>query len=130
MIIVAEGGEELRRAGETGELHRRDRAAARRLLKGVIRVDDLAGARDVVPPDELDPLDVSDYGQLHVRRQILRASVLAEGNLDGRGRVLVRPSGTEPVVRVMVEAPTHDQAETTVAHLCTALAAALGTPTP
>jgi len=30
--------------------------------------------------------------------------------LQGRGRVLVRPSGTEPVVRVMVEAPTEDEA--------------------
>jgi phosphoglucosamine mutase len=31
--------------------------------------------------------------------------------LDGRGRVLVRASGTEPVVRVMVEAPTGDESE-------------------
>jgi len=30
--------------------------------------------------------------------------------LDGRGRVLLRPSGTEPLVRVMVEAPTADEA--------------------
>ncbi|HSL72874.1 MAG TPA: phosphoglucosamine mutase [Ilumatobacteraceae bacterium] len=29
-----------------------------------------------------------------------------EAQLGGRGRVLVRPSGTEPLVRVMVEAPT------------------------
>jgi len=29
----------------------------------------------------------------------------AEGVLDGRGRVLLRPSGTEPLLRVMVEAP-------------------------
>ena len=27
----------------------------------------------------------------------------AEANLAGRGRVLLRPSGTEPVLRVMVE---------------------------
>ena len=27
----------------------------------------------------------------------------AEADLKGRGRVLLRPSGTEPVVRVMVE---------------------------
>ena len=30
--------------------------------------------------------------------------------LEGRGRVLVRASGTEPLVRVMVEAPTEDEA--------------------
>ena len=31
--------------------------------------------------------------------------------LGAHGRVLLRPSGTEPLVRVMVEAPTLDQAE-------------------
>ena len=41
--------------------------------------------------------------------------------------MLVRPSGTEPVVRVMVEAPAADLAEATVDRLCAALAAALGT---
>jgi phosphoglucosamine mutase len=33
-----------------------------------------------------------------------------EQSLAGAGRVLVRASGTEPLVRVMVEAPTHDAA--------------------
>jgi phosphoglucosamine mutase len=32
-------------------------------------------------------------------------------NLEGRGRVLLRPSGTEPLVRVMVEAPSAEEAE-------------------
>jgi phosphoglucosamine mutase len=31
--------------------------------------------------------------------------------LEGRGRVLLRPSGTEPLVRVMVEAPEADEAD-------------------
>ena len=34
----------------------------------------------------------------------------SEAELGGTGRVLLRPSGTEPLVRVMVEAPTQEQA--------------------
>ena len=34
-----------------------------------------------------------------------------ETTLQGRGRVLVRPSGTEPLVRVMAEAPSAEEAE-------------------
>jgi phosphoglucosamine mutase len=35
-----------------------------------------------------------------------------EQEMAGNGRVLVRPSGTEPLVRVMVEAETEDACET------------------
>ena len=31
--------------------------------------------------------------------------------LEGRGRVLVRASGTEPLIRVMVEAPDEEECE-------------------
>jgi phosphoglucosamine mutase len=43
----------------------------------------------------------------------------AERELSGRGRVLVRPSGTEPLVRVMVEAPTEQEARDVCARLVT-----------
>ena len=33
-----------------------------------------------------------------------------EAEMNGEGRILVRPSGTEPLVRVMVEASTDDNA--------------------
>jgi phosphoglucosamine mutase len=42
---------------------------------------------------------------------LLRAVEEVNAELDGRGRVLVRPSGTEPVIRVLAEAETEEAAE-------------------
>jgi phosphoglucosamine mutase len=44
-----------------------------------------------------DKVDLSAHPSIH------QAVADAEGRLSGRGRVLLRPSGTEPVLRVMVE---------------------------
>jgi phosphoglucosamine mutase len=41
---------------------------------------------------------------------VQEAVALAAAELGETGRVLLRPSGTEPLVRVMVEAATEDQA--------------------
>jgi phosphoglucosamine mutase len=49
-----------------------------------------------------------------------------EERLGGSGRVLIRASGTEPVVRVMVEALTVEEAEAACAVLCDAVVRALG----
>ncbi|KAA0234829.1 MAG: Phosphoglucosamine mutase [Acidimicrobiales bacterium] len=49
-----------------------------------------------------------------------------EEHLGGSGRVLVRPSGTEPVVRVMVEAPTEDLAQRVAGRVARAVEAACG----
>jgi phosphoglucosamine mutase len=46
---------------------------------------------------------------------LLEAVAAAQRGLGETGRILLRPSGTEPLVRVMVEAATHDQAHE-VAH--------------
>ena len=44
-------------------------------------------------------------------RAIADAQTTAEKSLDGRGRVLLRPSGTEPVLRVMVEGEPREAIE-------------------
>ena len=59
--------------------------------------------------------------------QIFAAEIAtAEKILADDGRVLVRSSGTEPVVRVMVEAREHDIAESVAATLVAAITARLG----
>jgi phosphoglucosamine mutase len=51
---------------------------------------------------------------------VLLAEVAAvESELGETGRVLLRSSGTEPLVRVMVEAPTSDQAQAAADRLAT-----------
>ena len=57
------------------------------------------------------PVDGADRRTLHEQPGVAEAFVDTERRLDGQGRVILRPSGTEPVVRVMVEAPEAGQAE-------------------
>jgi phosphoglucosamine mutase len=72
---------------------------------------DLAG-RDAMHklPQRLVNVRVRDRGALAEAEQVTLGVELAQQELSGRGRVLVRPSGTEPLVRVMVEAPTEEEA--------------------
>jgi phosphoglucosamine mutase len=62
-------------------------------------------------PQRLVNVRVRDRGALQGADVVLDAVQAEDHALSGRGRVLVRPSGTEPLVRVMVEAPTDDEAE-------------------
>jgi phosphoglucosamine mutase len=62
-------------------------------------------------PQTLVNVTVADRESIAGATTVWDAVDLANSDLDGRGRVLVRASGTEPLVRVMVEAPTQDEAE-------------------
>jgi phosphoglucosamine mutase len=68
------------------------------------------GAIDKLP-QRLVNVPVADRDAAMASADLRAASEREAGELEGRGRVLVRPSGTEQLVRVMVEAPTAEEAE-------------------
>ena len=57
-------------------------------------------------PQVLVNVPVADKAAVGASTEVADAVAAAEAELGGRGRVLLRPSGTEQLVRVMVEAPT------------------------
>lgn len=83
----------------------------------------LAEFRRSIPryPQRLRSVRVRDRdGALSARRYADELAA-AEDALGNNGRVIVRPSGTEPVVRVMVEAQHEELAERWLERLCGAL---------
>ena len=72
-------------------------------------VADLAASMQKFP-QVLRNVPAPDPSRLEHARTVWEAVRQAESALDGQGRVLVRASGTEPLVRVMVEAATDGEA--------------------
>ena len=60
-------------------------------------------------PQVLINVRVSDKAAVAASAAVLAAVARAEAELGGSGRVLLRPSGTEALVRVMVEAGTSEE---------------------
>ncbi|MBU3995535.1 MAG: phosphoglucosamine mutase [Actinobacteria bacterium] len=73
-------------------------------------IAELAGCMTVYPQVLVNVRGV-DRSKVSADDVLQRAVMQAEIALEGRGRVLLRPSGTEPVVRVMVEAESESQAQ-------------------
>ncbi len=67
-----------------------------------------------------------DRSKVATSPDLAAAVAAAEAELGDDGRVLLRPSGTEPLVRVMVEAPTTAQAQAVAARLSAIVESALG----
>jgi phosphoglucosamine mutase len=62
-------------------------------------------------PQVLVNIEVADRDAAAGSTELAEAIERESAALEGRGRVLVRPSGTEPLIRVMVEAPDESEAE-------------------
>jgi phosphoglucosamine mutase len=77
-------------------------------------------------PQVLINVEVSDRGALESTDAVWAAVRAAEGSLGEAGRVLVRPSGTEPLVRVMVEAESEVEASRHAEAIAAEIRGALG----
>jgi phosphoglucosamine mutase len=86
----------------------------------------LAGKAMSRLPQVLRNVRVADLAGLAGAESIWAAVADVEAELGATGRVLLRSSGTERLVRVMVEAPTESAAEAATARLVGAVTAALG----
>jgi phosphoglucosamine mutase len=62
-------------------------------------------------PQRLENVRVADRGAIERATELWSAVKEENDRLEGRGRVLVRASGTEPLLRVMVEAPDAEECE-------------------
>ncbi len=93
-------------------------------IAGALLTLEALGGRDLCERNGMEKLP-QRLVNVHVRDKTafegagsVAEAVLAEDRaLSGRGRVLVRASGTEPLVRVMVEAPTDEEADATCSRL-------------
>jgi phosphoglucosamine mutase len=98
-----------------------DGLAAALLLCGALDGRSLAEAASVLErlPQAKRNVPVGTRGiPPAVRDEVARL----EAELDGRGRILVRPSGTEPLLRILVEAEDEDEADA----LCASIAGLVG----
>jgi phosphoglucosamine mutase len=105
------GGEQSGHIIETGFNRTGDGIASALLTMEALAGGDLA-ERDAMAklPQRLVNVRVRDRDALDDAEGVAEAVRAADQQLSGRGRVLVRSSGTEPLVRVMVEAPTDAEA--------------------
>jgi phosphoglucosamine mutase len=72
---------------------------------------DLAGASMTRLPQLMINVPVRDRSRLEAASAVWTEVAAVEAELGPTGRVVLRPSGTEPTVRVMVEAPTVEEVD-------------------
>lgn len=89
-------------------------------------LSELAAQMTVFPQVLINVRDVA-HSKLSSNAEIVAEVAAVEAELGDSGRVLLRPSGTEPMVRVMVEAPTEAAAAAMAERLAEAVRTHLGT---
>jgi len=112
------GGEQSGHIIDTGFVPAGDGTAAALLTLEALAGGDLAERHAMQKlPQRLLNVRVSDRKALEGADEVWAAVDEAGARLEGRGRVLVRSSGTEPLIRIMVEAPREEECEEIVQSL-------------
>jgi phosphoglucosamine mutase len=121
------GGEQSGHVIDTGFVPSGDGIATALLTLEALGDRDLAD-RDAMSklPQRLVNVRVADRDALEGAKAVWDAVERESDGLAGRGRVLVRPSGTEPLVRVMVEAPEEAECDEITGRLVAAVERELG----
>lgn len=119
------GGEQSGHIIDMGFVPSGDGIASALLTLEALGGGDLAerGAMEKLP-QTLVNVRVGDRDAVMSDADLLAAVAAEDGGLAGRGRVLVRPSGTEHLVRVMVEAPSEEEAHAVCGRLVALVQAA------
>jgi len=121
------GGEQSGHIIEAGFVPSGDGTAAALLALEALEGSDLADRHAMEKlPQRLVNVRVRDRGALDGADAVWAAVERESEALRGRGRVLVRRSGTEPLVRVMVEAPGESECEEIAGRLANLVEAELG----
>jgi phosphoglucosamine mutase len=106
------GGEQSGHIIDAGFVPAGDGTAAALLVLEALAGGDLAERHAMKKlPQRLLNVTVSDRNALEGADEVWKAVETASTRLEGRGRVLVRSSGTEPLIRIMVEAPEEEECE-------------------
>jgi phosphoglucosamine mutase len=77
-------------------------------------------------PQRLVNIRVTDKHHVTDNEKVKEIIQKVESEMGGNGRILVRPSGTEPLVRVMAEAPTEEQCNDYVNRIADVVRAEMG----
>lgn len=78
-------------------------------------------------PQLLVNVRVADKEKAMENEQVKKVIQEVEAEMNGNGRVLVRPSGTEPLVRIMAEAPTEEACRAYVERIADVVRREMGT---
>ncbi len=91
------------------------------------KLSELASCFEAMPQVIVNAKVANDKKPIFSSDEVIKAEIeMVEKEFEGNGRVLIRPSGTEPCIRVMIEGPDYSLIEKRANYLAKLIEARLG----